>query len=889
MAGPSAKDIFLDALERAPDERGAFVARACAGDESLRGAVERLLRAHDAAHRVFLDAPTVDARRVASLRPNEEDAGDALLGQTIGAYRIVARLGEGGFAEVYRAEQRAPVSREVAVKVLKPGMDSGAVIRRFEAERQTLARMNHPGIARIYDAGATGAGRPWFAMELVEGRPITEHCDLHRLTVRERLRLFHRVCLAVQHAHQKGVIHRDLKPANILIVEVDGRPEARVIDFGIAKALASDDGPDASVTATGQFVGTPLYMAPEQASGGTVDTRTDVYALGVVLYELLAGATPFDATRLGSRPLFEVLRAIKEDEPARPSTRIASMGDAADPIASTRRTDSHRLWRELRGDLDNLVSRAIEKDPARRYPGVTALADDIQRYLDGMPLQAGPPTVRYRAAKTIRRNWVAFSAAGAVLAATVAIAAGATVFGLRQRENAARLEEERARSDTAAAFARGILTGVDPARARGADTTLLREILAEATERVEKELRDAHPEAAFDMRTTLGVAYSRIGDMEAALRLFTLASVDAGERFGPTDRRTLEATSRRATTLTELGRYDEAIALMIPVVDEHRRARGDAHEETQSALLNLATIQGRAGRSAEARPLLEALHAARLRSYGPDHESTHTAANNLAVVLSDLDDDAGASRLLREVLESQVRTLGEDHPRALVTAHNLSGSLADAGRLDEAIELLQRTFEIKTRVLGEEHPSTMVTVGSLGSALTRAGRGSEAEDLLRRAIEVAESSLSPDDLRRVTLLNGLGMLLLREGDPTEAEALLDRAASTMMRVAGEDHPQTLRVRSNRVSALLRLERHAEARAEASAAFDASTRRLGPAHPTTVDLARSLAFALGGLGETDAALDLLRTVRASCEDGGGGHTARVDEAIDRLRTASAGKS
>lgn len=885
MAGPSAKDVFLDALEQPPDARAAFVARACEGDDALREAVDRLLRAHDAAHRVFLDAPTVDAARAPRLRGADE-GDDPLIGQRVGFYEVVARLGEGGFAQVYRARQETPVRRDVALKVLKAGMDSGAVIRRFEAERQALARMSHPGIAKIFDAGTTGSGRPWFAMEVVEGRPITEHCDLHRLTLRDRLRLFHRVCLAVQHAHQKGVIHRDLKPANILIVEVDGRPEPRVIDFGIAKALASDDGADASVTMTGQFIGTPLYMAPEQACGGAVDTRTDVYALGVALYELLTGSTPFQATRLESRPLFEVLRAIQEDVPPRPSTKVVSMGDDADTVAATRRTDSHRLWRELRGDLDNLVSRAIEKDPSRRYSGVTALADDVQRYLDGMPLQAGPPTMRYRAAKTIRRNWVAFSAAGVVLGATIALAAGATVFGLRQRENAKRLEDERARSDTAAAFARGILTGVDPARARGADTALLREILAEATQRVENELREQYPEAAFDMRTTLGVAYSRIGDMEAALRLFTLAAVDASERFGPTDRRTLEATSRRATTLTELGRYDEAVALMIPVLEEHRRARGDAHAETQSALLNLATIQGRAGRPAEAKPLLEALYAARLRSLGPDHESTHTAANNLAVVLSDLDEDEGAARILEAVLESQVRTLGEDHPRALVTAHNLSGSLADAGRVDDAIALLERTYETKVRVLGEGHPSTMVTVGSLGSVLVRAGRTEEAERLFRHAIEVAESSLTPDDLRRVTLLNGLGMLLLREGNAAEAEPLLDRAATTMARVAGPDHPQTLRVRSNRIAALLRLERHEDARAEASGALDASRGRLGPAHPTTVDLARSLAFAMDGLGDKPAALRSLRDLRVICEENGGAQTSRVDEAIERIESSLA---
>ncbi|MBX3353994.1 MAG: serine/threonine protein kinase [Phycisphaeraceae bacterium] len=882
MASSSAKDIFLDALELPPAEREGFVRGACDGDAALLEAVERLVRAHEAANRVFLGAPTVDVSRV--MRESATD--DALVeqpGARLGAYVIREKIGEGGFAIVYRAEQEAPVRREVALKVLKAGMDSAAVIRRFESERQTLARMSHPGIARILDAGTTGAGRPWFAMELVDGLPITEYCDLHRLTVRERLRLFHRVCLAVQHAHQKGVIHRDIKPGNVLIVGVDGAPEARVIDFGIAKALAQDDG--GGVTATGQFVGTPLYMAPEQASGGVIDTRTDVYALGVVLYELLAGATPFDTTRLESAPLIEVLRVIRDEDAPRPSTKIASLGDAADTLAVSRRTDPHRLWRELRGDLDNLVARAIEKDPARRYPGVTALADDVQRYLDGMPLEAGPPTVRYRASKALRRHKVGFAAAGVMGLAVVALASGAVVFGLRQRENAERLEAQRARSDTAAEFARGILTGVDPARARGADTTLLREILADATTRVESELRDAHPEAAFDMRTTLGVVYSRIGDLDAALRLFTLASVDAAERFGPGDVRTLEVTSRRATTLTEMGRYDEAIALMTPVLEQHRRARGDAHPETQSALLNLATMKGRAGRSEEARPLLEEVYALRLRTLGADHESTQTAANNLAVTLSDLGDDEGAAGLLRSVLDAQIRTLGEEHPRPLTTAHNLAGALVDAGREDEATALMERTFEIKKRVLGEGHPSTMVTAGSLGSVYSRTGRAAEAEALFRRAIEVAETSLSPDDPRRVSLLNGLGGLMLREDRPEEAEPLLARAGEIMARVAGEDHPQTLRVRANHANALLRLRRYDETRDTAERAREAAKHRLGPAHPITVDLTRTLAFALDGSGERDAAVGLLREARAECADNA--QAERIDEALARVAGAGAG--
>jgi serine/threonine protein kinase len=449
------KTIFAEAAEKAGEDRERFLREACAGDHPLRLEVEHLLAAAERAGDFFA-SPTQVATPLAA-EPVREGPG-----ARIGPYKLLQEIGEGGFGVVYMAQQTAPVKRKVALKVVKPGMDTRQVIARFEAERQALAMMDHPNIARVFDAGETANGRPYFVMELVKGIPITEYCDGANLSTRERIELFLPICHAVQHAHTKGVIHRDLKPSNILVTLHDGgAPVAKVIDFGIAKATTADLTDKTVFTAFRQFVGTPEYMSPEQAamSGLDIDTRSDIYSLGVILYELLTGSTPIEGRRLRSAALEEMQRIIREDEPPRPSARIGRQtADAAvpagpdadgrtdsrsrlDDIVRHRRTDSRSLYRMLHGDLDWIVMKALEKDRARRYETAAALAEDLQRSLRSEPVLARPPSVTYRARKFARRNRAVLAASGGVLAALMLTIAALAHAYLRARGEPGRLAE----------------------------------------------------------------------------------------------------------------------------------------------------------------------------------------------------------------------------------------------------------------------------------------------------------------------------------------------------------------------------------------------------------------------------------------------------------------
>src|SRR3954447_9937512 len=452
MAGPQPelRAVFCEALERkTPQARGEYLDQVCAGKPELRVRVDALLRAHEEASG-FLREPGGPFGTAA-----ERPAGEAS-GAVIGPYKLLQVIGEGGMGTVFMAEQTHPVQRKVALKVIKAGMDSKQVTARFEAERQALAMMDHANIARVLDAGATESGRPYFVMELVHGVPITKYCDDNRLTPRQRLELFVPVCLAIQHAHQKGIIHRDVKPSNVMITLYDGNPVPKVIDFGVAKATKQKLTERTLFTQYGSMVGTLEYMSPEQAemSALGVDTRSDIYSLGVLLYELLTGSTPLTHKRMKEAAYGEILRMIKEEEPPRPSTRLSDSGEALASISALRKTEPAKLTKLVKGELDWIVMKTLEKDRNRRYETASGLAHDIERYLHDEPVQACPPSAGYRIKKFWRRNQGPLTAAAVVRLCRVGAIVG-TSWGLVravQAETAARGEAKAAKEARADAL-----------------------------------------------------------------------------------------------------------------------------------------------------------------------------------------------------------------------------------------------------------------------------------------------------------------------------------------------------------------------------------------------------------------------------------------------------
>jgi len=428
MSQLSEKTIFFDALElNDPAARGCYLDQVCANNPELRQSVDALLYASEQANH-FIDQPPV---KLSS--PAGETTPDEWVGSMLGPYRLMEQIGEGGFGLVFVAQQESPVRRKVALKVIKPGMGTRQILARFEAERQAVAMMDHPNIARVFDAGVAEDGRPYFAMELVRGVPITVFADAHRMTIQQRIELFCDVCFAVHHAHQKGVIHRDIKPSNVMVTVHDDRPVAKVIDFGVAKAIGQSLTDKTIYTRFYSMIGTPLYMSPEQAemSDLDVDTRSDIYSLGVLLYELLAGATPFDRDRLDSAGLDEMRRIIREEEPLRPSKRMTTLGTATSTVSAARRIEPNRLSSTLRGDLDLIAMKALEKNRNRRYDSAAAMAADLKRYLQQQPIEARPPSASYQTAKFARRHRMALST-GSLILLTMMIGTGVSIWQRNQ-------------------------------------------------------------------------------------------------------------------------------------------------------------------------------------------------------------------------------------------------------------------------------------------------------------------------------------------------------------------------------------------------------------------------------------------------------------------------
>ncbi len=833
------KELLHEAMQLTPGERGHFLDEACSSDDALRAEVESLLLAEEGMHSTFMQSPLL-----AELGADPEllGASGTLEAGLIFAQRfqLVRRLGEGGMGQVWLAEQTSPVRRQVALKLIKAGMYDEAVVQRFQSERQSLAIMDHPAIAKVFDAGATPQGQPYFVMEYVPGLPITEYCDQKKLKISDRLELLVQVCEGVQHAHQKAIIHRDLKPANILVVEVDGKPVPRIIDFGLAKATTPRAAGETVFTQLGYFMGTPGYMSPEQADHGfqygvqDIDTRTDVYSLGVVLYVLLAGLQPFETKQRQKQPLDELLRKLREEEPPLPSTKVGADRDTSAATAEARSIEPRQLVSLLRGDLDWITMKALEKDRARRYGAPSELAADIRRYLNHEPVGARPANAGYRLRKYVRRHRV-----------TVAVAAGLVLllaaFSVLQALQLRRITRERDRATRITDFMTGMFKVSDPSEARGNSVTA-REVLDKASNDMGTGLAK-DPEVQAQMMQVMASTYLNLG-LNARAHELAKGAFDARmSLLGPNDSKTLESMAQLGRVLDREGHEPDAEKMERQALADERRILGPDDPLTIETMSSLAWIVQAQGRFDEAEKLTREVIEAATRRLGPESTQVLGAMSSLSGVLWNQGRYAEAEREYRHLLDVDRRVLGPDHPGTLNAMSNLALTIETEGRLSEAEQIYRESLATEQRVLGPEHPSTLGTMSNLAGLLSAEGRHAEAERLLRETLAIQLRTIGPEHPRTLLTESYLADELFAEGRVQEAEKLHRETLVALVRVTGPEFPSTLVCQFSLAKDLIGEGRYAEAEKNARAAFDALTRTLGPQHPYTLDALQQLGVAM----------------------------------------------
>jgi serine/threonine protein kinase len=897
--------LILAAAKPVP-ERAAFLERECGGDKVLRERLEALLAAHELPEPI-IDAPAGPEEATLKLEVSDDDLTDEAVGRKIGRYKILEKIGEGGCGMVYVAEQTEPVRRRVALKVIKLGMDTKQVVARFEAERQALAMMDHPNIAKVLDAGATGTGRPYFVMELVRGIRITEYCDQQQLTTNQRLNLFIKVCQAIQHAHQKGIIHRDIKPSNILVTIQDGAPVPKVIDFGIAKATEGRLTDLTVYTQLHQFIGTPAYMSPEQAemSGLDIDTRSDIYSLGVLLYEMLTSRTPFDANELLRAGLEEVRRKIRQDEPLRPSTRLSTMLDAdLTTVARHHAAEPPKLINLLRGDLDWIAMKALEKDRTRRYETANGLAADIGRYLNNEPVLARPPSTAYRIQKAFRRNKLVFTAAALVATALVLGFVASALEAVRAKRAELLAEQRRLESDKARADAEavsGFITQVfqSPDPARDGRTITVAETLERAARKLEATLTN-QPDRRARLEATLGDTYRALGLFREAIPLqekvrdYDLAthglehpdtlmamhslarSYDsAGRRedalklneqvlalrrkvLGPENLDTLNSMNNLAIVYFESGRGDEALKLREEVLPLYRKVKGPEDASTVRAMINLATSLKAVSRFAEGAKLSEETLGLCRKVFGPEHPYTIAALAALGDCYQSLGRSDEALKLLEEVLALRRKVFGPEHPETLSAMNNLAISYYQAGRWNDAVKLWEELLELRRKVLGLEHPDTLLAMNNLWQGYYSLGRRDEASRMNKESLPLCTKVLGPEHRYTLDALNNMATSYDDAGRKEEALKLREQALKLRRKAIGPEDPDTFNAMFDLASSYQEAGRADEALKLQEEVLALRRKVFGPEHPETLAVMNALACSYLAAGHSDHALSLLTT-------------------------------
>ncbi len=805
--------LFEQALELPQGERTAFLTRACGDDVELRGEVESLLGAHDRAGS-FLEQPAIPTspgatphtptphtptpRTPTPRTPTSPVSRSSGMQDRVGPYQLLRRIGEGGMSEVYLAvRDDDEYKKSVALKVIRHDLDREDVIRRFRTERQILAGLDHPNIAKLLDGGTTDEGLPYFVMDYIEGVPFDRYCDGNRLTVRERLELFRTVCSAVQYAHQSLVVHRDIKSSNIL-VSADGVP--RLLDFGIAKLLKPDQfAQPVERTATWLRPMTPHYASPEQVQGKMVTTSSDVYSLGVLLYKLLTGRLPHDPE---GKPPTEFARMVVEDEADAPSAVVTrpvpvpvddgtghtpATAVTAQSIAAARRSQPPQLRRALEGDLDNIVLMALRKEPQRRYASVEQLAEDIRRYLVGLPVIARKDTFGYRSAKFLRRNWLAVAAS----VGFVALLAG---FGVTMAVQASRIaherdqaRRERDRAERVVAFMKEIFEVSDPLEGAGRDVPAS-EILDSGARRVTEEMAD-EPDVQATLLASIGNVYRNLGLFERARPLLEQAVEIRQRLYGERHVAVAESLHDLGVVNRDLGNFQEAELLLKQALEQRRELIGTDSDEVVATLNYLGIVKRQLGEYDESEAYYRESIAIHERALG-ETEELATAKNNLAtlsVVQGRLED---GERLFREALELRRKLLGAKHPIYAQNLTNLGASLGMQGKYAEAEPFLREAVELMRELLDPEHPALMEALNNLAKLNVRMGNLDAAEPLYREALALERKRAGERHPHVASVGCNLAELLAQKGDLDGAEELYRLALDIRREALGDEHPET---------------------------------------------------------------------------------------------------